>query len=148
MRPSSLQPLLPQDPLGRGLPLPLPLHWITHPGLMFFLIVFVCFSDLGSVKRPLEGLVILLGHLRSTLGVFGSFWWVLGRLLGAFGRPGPSLGRLWSTFGALWVTLGRLWGVFGPLWVVPGPPLVVFGGSWGCLGGVFGPSWALGPKKV
>ena len=111
----------------------------------------MCFSDLGSVKRPLEGLVVLLGHFRSTLGVFGSFWWVLGRLLGAFGPSwavlgaswvdfGGSLDRLGATFGVSWRALGPPWGpslniikkinlfdsILAPFWYLFGGP----GGSW------------------
>ena len=41
-------------------------------------VVFVCFSDFGSVKRPLEGLLVAWGVSGRIFGAFGSSWAGLG----------------------------------------------------------------------
>ena len=106
---------------GRGLPLPLLLHWITHPGRKFSF--FICFRSLGVVFgsswKVFWGLAASWGGslglfleswggLWATLGVFGSLWGGLGSPLG---RPGASFGRLWGVLGVPW---GGLWTLLGP----------------------------------
>ena len=54
-------------------------------------VLFVCFSDVWSVKRPLEGLLVAWGVLGRFFGVFGSSWAVLGASLVDFWGPGSQV---------------------------------------------------------